>query len=155
MRRVWISSFFVHTLHFWIPILGLQEQWTARLTSQDIWEFPHMHFKQKNVNLIGEFIYSEFPFIASPSLKSLEISRKTCFDSSDFRPSPLRINRSNLWGKKKTQWVSIYNQNTFSFVCVSLAVSCAIFTWQWKRNHYSNLQVSKFIQDIVFYLIQN
>lgn len=48
------------------------------------------------MNPVEEFIYSEFLFIAAFSLKSLEVGRKTCFDSSDFRPSPLTTDKRNL-----------------------------------------------------------
>lgn len=54
----------------------------SSLASQYIWEF--LYFKQKNGILIGEFIYSEYPFIARTSLKSFQVSRKTCFDLSDL-----------------------------------------------------------------------
>ena len=94
----------------------------ARLTSHDPSEFLLRDFKQRNVNPIGEFIYPEFPFIATPSLKPLEVSRKTCFDSSDFRPSPLRTYRSIYEEKnpgfyiKAKIWVFLWYICT-SFTC--------------------------------------
>lgn len=99
----------------------------------------------ENMNPIGEFIYSEFPFIDTPNLKSVE----------KLTLIPVTLGQAHL------EQIDIIHEKRNRFKIHFLLF---VFLYQFhvldshgcgKRNHYSNLQVSKFIQRILFYLISN
>lgn len=65
--------------------------------------------KAENANPVGEVICLEF--LSLLHLVWNEVSRKTCFDSSDFRPSPLGTN----WSVRKKRRF-LYTKHFLSFV---------------------------------------